>query len=82
MKRIKKAFTAIAMSAVLFAASPVMTYAQDASTSTTTTTRDVDDADDDDDMDYGWIGLAGLLGLLGLRKRDDDRRTTTVRHDR
>jgi hypothetical protein len=80
MKRIKKAFTAIALTALLFSASPVITYAQDAGTSTTTATTD---DNDDGDNDYGWIGLAGLLGLLGLIRKDNDRRTTTtVRNDR
>ena len=31
-----------------------------------------------DDMDYGWIGLLGLVGLLGLRRRPEDRTTTTT----
>jgi len=78
MKKIKRAFTALALTAVLFAAAPTVSYSQDNGTSTTARTDD----DRDGDHDYGWIGLAGLLGLLGLRKKDNDRRTTTVRTDR
>lgn len=81
MKKLKLFLGAFAVCSTLMFSNPVM--AQDNSgtgtgTSTTAGTRD-DDDDDDDSGKYGLAGLLGLLGLLGLKRRDDDRRTTTVR---
>lgn len=79
MKKVSKYMGILALTAFLGFTSPVVMAQSE--TNTTTSAR-VDDDYDDDDGDggrWGLAGLLGLLGLLGLKRRDDDRTTTTNR---
>lgn len=79
MKKVSKLISVLAILFCITVTNPVIAQTTDTTTTTTTAT---DNRDDDDNGKWGLAGLLGLLGLLGLKRKDDDRRTsTTVRRD-
>ena len=78
MKKVKKLFSVLVLTAALACVHPANVVAQ--STDNPATSRTADDDDDDDSGKIGLVGLLGLLGLLGLKRRDrdDNKKYTTT----
>ncbi|HEX8371930.1 MAG TPA: WGxxGxxG family protein [Chthoniobacterales bacterium] len=73
--KINKQYLLFAVAATVL--SPLVASAQTSGGATGSDT--VTTVEREDDRDYGWVGLLGLLGLAGLKRKNDDRHSTTAR---